>query len=68
MTGRDYRQLIKLHRESTAKNNDDNLRVLSKLADTNLVKYKQVQYELFKDFIGERKVAAESSLEKVKKL
>ena len=36
MTGRDYRHLVKLHRESNLKNNDDNLKVLSKLADTNL--------------------------------
>ena len=33
-----------------------------------IVKYKQVKYDLFKDFIGERKIAAETSLEKVKKL
>ena len=67
MTGRDYRQLVKLHRECTNKN-DDNSKVLSKLADTNLVKYRPVKYDLLKDFIGERKVAAVNSLDKVKKL
>jgi hypothetical protein len=67
MTGRDYRQLVKLHREIT-NNKDDTLKILSKIADTNLIKYKQVKYDLLKDFIGERKTAAENSLEKVKKL
>lgn len=69
MSGRNYRQLVKLHRESTSgEEHEENLKALSKLADTNLPKYKQVKYDLLRDFIGERKEAAKNSLEKVKKL
>jgi hypothetical protein len=76
MTGRDYRKMIKLHRDlnsnSTAKidpNTNENYKFISKLIEKqNLVKYQQVDYDLFKNFIHERKVAANDSLNKVKKI
>lgn len=72
MTGRDYKQLIKLHRESKINIDHiakENYKFLSKLVDkSTLVKYDPVNYDLFKDFIKERKDAANESLGKVKKL
>jgi hypothetical protein len=70
MTGRDYKYLIKLHRESkNLIDNSENHKIFSKLAENPmLTKYQPVNYDMFKDFISERKKAAEVSLDKVKKI
>ena len=70
MTGRDYKHLIKLHRESkNLIDNSENHKIFSKLAENPmLTKYQPVNYDMFKDFISERKKAAEISLDKVKKI
>lgn len=71
MTGRDYKKLVKLHRETRIQMpnpNTENYKLMSKIADMNLVKYQPVNYDLFKNFIQERKTAATNSLVKVKNL
>lgn len=73
MTGRDYKQLIRLHRETKQflePSSNENYKQLSKLIDsahntTALKKYQPVNYELYKDFIHMRKEAAVGSLQKV---
>jgi hypothetical protein len=67
MSGRDYKQLLKLHRENSVAN-EENFKIVSKLADKNLIKYKKVKYDLIKDFISERKKVAHTSLNKVQQL
>ena len=73
MTGRDYKSLIKLHRDTNIKCNtepcNENYKYFNNLVEKNtLVKYKPIDYGLFKEFIKERKNAAEDSLTKVKRL
>ena len=73
MTGRDYKKLVKLHRDTIQKTEtytNDSFRYLTKLIDnTSLIKkYTPVDYDLYKNFINERKQAASNSLTKVKQL
>jgi hypothetical protein len=73
MTGRDYKKLIKLHRDLNTHqdvNANENLKYVSKLIDSAkpLAKYQPVDYSLFKNFIKERKLAANDSLSKVKQI
>jgi hypothetical protein len=73
MTGRDYKKLIKLHRDLNTHldvNANENLKYVSKLIDSAkpLAKYQPVDYGLFKNFIKERKLAANDSLSKVKQI
>lgn len=75
MTGRDYKDLIRLHRETKQflePSSTENHRQLNKLVnsahDANLIKYQPVNYDLFKDFIKTRKELAVKSLDKVKKI
>ena len=61
--GRDYKKLVKQHRDAVNKidpYNKENFRLLSKLIDNGslIKKYTPVDYHLFKDFISERKQAA----------
>ena len=72
MTGRDYKNLMRLHRETKQfldPSNNENHRQLSKLVDSaqnvTLTKYQPVNYNLFKNFIQLRKEAAVDSLDKV---
>ena len=53
MTGRDYKALIKLHRDSKILiDNSENHKIFCKLADNPmLAKYEPVNYGIFKDFI-----------------
>lgn len=67
MTGRDYKELVKLHRDNSLKH-DESLKYFSKLADKNIVKFKKVNYEVLQKFIDERKEAAKNSLQKVQNL
>jgi hypothetical protein len=73
MTGRDYKKLVKLHRDSLNKiepYKNENFRQLTKLIENRslIKKYNPVDYELYKEFINERKQAAGSSFSKVKQL
>ena len=74
MTGRDYKQLMRLHRETKQfiDPNNENHKTLSRLVDSahnaTLIKYQPVNYDLFKNFIQMRKEAAVDSLDKVKKI
>ena len=74
MTGRDYKQLMRLHRETKQfiDPNNENHKQLSRLVDSahnaTLIKYQPVNYDLFKNFIQMRKEAAVDSLDKVKKI
>jgi hypothetical protein len=74
MTGRDYKNLMRLHRETKQflePSMNEAHRALSKLVDSahnkNLTKYQPVNYNLLKGFIQTRKEAAVDSLDKVKK-
>ena len=53
MTGRDYKALMKMHRESKSLiDNSENHKIFCKLADNPmLTKYQPVNYDIFKDFI-----------------
>lgn len=68
MTGRDYKHLMKLHRQNQLDNSETH-KIFCKLADNPmLTKYQPVNYEIYKDFIKERKQAATVALDKVKKI
>ncbi len=75
MTGRDYKNLMRLHRETKQflePSSNENYRQLSKLVnsahDATLIKCQPVNYDLLKSFIAKRKNSAVKSLDKVKKL
>ncbi len=74
MSGRDYRNLMRLHRDTKKliePSNNEKYRHLSKLVnsahDTSLIKIQPVNYDLLKNFIAKRKNSAVKSLEKVKR-
>lgn len=75
MTGRDYKKLIKLHRENSIKedqvaNEKQNFisKVLNVIDNRNLVKYQPMNYKLIKNIINEQREAATDSLNKVKRI
>lgn len=71
MSGRDYKNLIKQHRDSINSLDSDTLdyKQVSKLIETKtLIKFKSVDYDEQKDLIRERKETANTSFTKVKEI
>lgn len=69
---KDYKNIIKLHRGLNSNLDveyNENYKHLSRLVDNqNLPKYQPINYQVFKNFIQERRTAANDSLNKVKQL